>query len=729
MNVVSLVRNPSIGIKTKVLKTLKAIPQAIPQITSKIPKTNLPAPGGILSGFLGGIIGVIIGELLNPRPFAKTDLESVEKFLGYKAEPAKTAQPAIPADWFGGQNTGTLYQISYSRASTYRGTFYGWQDGFSARYGNGSPGPISNPELWIATVKLGTLKHWTSFNQGIPPLSNNETRPYLVKYIDGSGVSRSTSLSNQNGVWLRGFTPVGTVVPDGTNPPPKQEAIIENNSAVLAIPPQSVSANNPTLPAIPKTSQPTSTKEKKVGYPVLNPVNPPGSLPEALNRPQQDPGIFDPTSKPSIPVSPASGTIPGRSSLPVSKPASVSKPISLTSNPTTTIRRNVPTLPNSAIIEATNPAVPTLQNPATLTTPSLPIPLPLPGVNITESSTFDWSAVFAPIVLSSYKSSQFRDEVKAQAGDAICQSTKPGGCMQADVFNPLKNKLGDLSQGLGLIGEGANLSLNNSILNRVSDIQNKVNNSTFGLQAISNFMQKAWENTKLDKVLNVLNTVLALHNALMLSRNLAQTLGDVTSQALQFFKIKDAEDNFIDVNSVIGSTVNTWITNLVGAENYANIQQTWTSLNRIMVAGQGILYSVQGVKNAVLEGVETVGSWTAKIGNNMMIQGLLEERSFPWMDENINFRNPFSGFIRKLDTTEEVLSQGASLISSGVEAQESFNQLFEGIGEVKTGSEKLQQNLTNFDANKEATETQEKSLSTSPDIDRVDLIQLEPDEI
>ncbi len=148
-----------------------------------------------------------------------------------------------------------------------------------------------------------------------------------------------------------------------------------------------------------------------------------------------------------------------------------------------------------------------------------------------------------------------------------------------------------------------------------------------------------------------------------------------------------------------------------------------------MVSAQGIVYSIQGVKFAVLEAVETVGQWTARIGNNMIIQGLFEERSFLWMDENVNFRNPFGGFLQKLDTTEEIVSQVGNLVASGREAQENFNQIFEQSSEIKTASQKLQENLSNFDIDKETTEVEEVANSAAPDIEKLDLIQLELDEI
>ena len=319
--------------------------------------------------------------------------------------------------------------------------------------------------------------------------------------------------------------------------------------------------------------------------------------------------------------------------------------------------------------------------------------------------------------------------ISQAAETAIFNSTTPNGCIARDIKEPIVNGQNSLRDNITNFIQGLDIFQGQQILNTVTENNGLLKNAEFGLEAISNFAKTAWRATRMDKVLNVLNTIFALHNAAMLSRNLAQTVGDVATQSLQFFGIRDAEDQIIDVNEVVGNTFETWITNMIGAETYQNIQQTWTNLNRIMVAGQGVIYSIQGVKNAVLEGVETVGQWTARIGNNMMIQGLFEERSFPWMDENVNFRNPFQGFIQKINTTEEVVSQVSNLVSSGTEAQENFNQIFEQSSELKTASQTLQENLSNFDTNKKATETGEAVTSVSPDIDKLDLIQLEPDEV
>ena len=319
--------------------------------------------------------------------------------------------------------------------------------------------------------------------------------------------------------------------------------------------------------------------------------------------------------------------------------------------------------------------------------------------------------------------------ISQAAETAICNSTAPNGCIAKDIKEPIVNGQNSLRDNITNFIQGLDIFQGQQILNTVTENNGLLKNAEFGLEAISNFAKTAWRATRMDKVLNVLNTIFALHNAAMLSRNLAQTVGDVATQSLQFFGIRDASDQIIDVNEVVGNTFESWITNMIGAETYQNIQQTWTNLNRIMVAGQGVIYSIQGVKNAVLEGVETVGQWTAKIGNNMIVQGLFEERTFPWMDENVNFRNPFQGFIQKIDTTSEIVSQVSNLVASGTEAQENFNQIFDQSSELKTASQTLQENLSNFDSEKETTEVGEVANSDTPDIERLDLIQLEADEI
>lgn len=348
-----------------------------PEVAKVVPKIlpNISPPAPPVLGGIGGVVGVILGELLNPKPVAKTDLASVRSSLGYQPQPAKTVQPEIPQDWFGGQDSTKTYKLSYSRASTYRGTFYGWQDGYTATIPGGIIAPVSQPELWIASLKLETLKHWSSNNQGIPPLYNSETRGYEVYVTMGNGQRVRVFSGSMSGCWVKGFIPTDSNIPDETNPPPKQEAIIENNSAVLAIPPQSVTSDTPTSPPV---QQP---KEKKVAIPTGTPASAPTSSPTSNPTYNPSPQIEVESAPSPTPAIPAPGTVPGRSTpLPSIAPPRVFDPGKI-DNPTTKIRRKVPTVTSSGNLEASDPSFPTVtfKNPEPK---RLAVPLPPPTTSL-----------------------------------------------------------------------------------------------------------------------------------------------------------------------------------------------------------------------------------------------------------------------------------------------------------------------------------------------------------
>ena len=150
--------------------------------------------------------------------------------------------------------------------------------------------------------------------------------------------------------------------------------------------------------------------------------------------------------------------------------------------------------------------------------------------------------------------------ISQAAESAICNSTAPNGCMAKDIKEPIVNGQNNLRDNITNFIQGLDIFQGQQILNTVTENNGLLKNAEFGLEAISNFAKTAWRATRMDKVLNVLNTIFALHNAAMLSRNLAQTVGDVATQSLQFFGIRDASDQIIDVNEVVGNTFETWLT-------------------------------------------------------------------------------------------------------------------------------------------------------------------------
>jgi hypothetical protein len=124
--------------------------------------------------------------------------------------------------------------------------------------------------------------------------------------------------------------------------------------------------------------------------------------------------------------------------------------------------------------------------------------------------------------------------------------------------NNLLNILGiaDLAQGM-------------NITRIVADTNAAVRHVDYGLEKAQKFASDAWSTLKLDKALAIMNFIMTTHNAMMLSRNLASTFGEVATGFLNLIGVKNPIDgSVIDVNEVIGTAIKNKIIELVGQETY-----------------------------------------------------------------------------------------------------------------------------------------------------------------
>lgn len=307
----------------------------------------------------------------------------------------------------------------------------------------------------------------------------------------------------------------------------------------------------------------------------------------------------------------------------------------------------------------------------------------------------------------------------------LCDSSSPGGCLHKNMFSPLNNLGNSIKNNLNsLLGTG-NAVANATIISKLDGLKpivqntNTVVNNVFdGIQTAKGFVQKAWKSLGGDKILNAVNTAMVFHNALMLSNNIAQSVGDTVSLALNAIGVQDENNNPIDVNQIVGNQVNSIITSIIGAANYETLKTGLQKASRIHQAAVGTLSAVQGTKNALLEADEVTGGNIAKIGNALQEQGVVEEDSYQWMDDNPDYKTPFSGLLGKIDNIENFVDRANTIVASGVELQENINQSI-------TASQELQESLDTFNTEKTEAETTAKAESESPDIDRFDLLETE----
>lgn len=305
--------------------------------------------------------------------------------------------------------------------------------------------------------------------------------------------------------------------------------------------------------------------------------------------------------------------------------------------------------------------------------------------------------------------------IASATATGVCNQTGAGGCLANNIRNPLQRGIDAVNQNLEALLGAQNFALNTQILTTVT--------------ATQEFLGKAWNSTAIDKTLNAANTVLAFHNAAMLSRNLGESVGDTISLGLNALPIQAFDESPIDISQWVGDRATSIGNALVGAENLETLGNGINSFNRILVAGQGMISAVGGVKNALQEGQEIIVNRVGVLGNTFLEQGIFEEDSYPWMNIETNFRSPFSGFTQKIANLDEFVGEINQLVQSGIEVQENVGEFVEGAKELSEGAQALLAAAETFIESKEAEEEVAEIESESPDIEPSDLVQLEADEV
>jgi hypothetical protein len=233
-------------------------------------------------------------------------------------------------------------------------------------------------------------------------------------------------------------------------------------------------------------------------------------------------------------------------------------------------------------------------------------------------------------------------------------------------------------------------------------------------------VNKVGDYLRFDRITNVLTLAATVHNAAMLSRNLGETLASALSSALAAIGIKDADGDQLDINSIVGKSVEGAIKGAIGAENYTELSTNWKKASRIYQASANLLNNVQSLRYSITGALETIASMNGKVANALKKYGVLGDNAYPWMNPSPNFDNKF---MRGLETAENAISNIDSIASEVLSAQETVTEIGKQKTElataIKDGTEKP--GVDNTQQKEKATAA--TAASKSPDINPVDLVK------
>ncbi|MBC6436216.1 hypothetical protein FM036_45635 [Nostoc sp. HG1] len=247
-------------------------------------------------------------------------------------------------------------------------------------------------------------------------------------------------------------------------------------------------------------------------------------------------------------------------------------------------------------------------------------------------------------------------QIETASATGTCRTTQPGGCMNKaladnaaninnNINNNTNNKVGNILDALNTGANAALLAGQKTILERL------------GAQlpgGIGGKLSRFADWMHLDRVLNIMILAASVHNALMLSNDIGQTLIGAINNVLQFIGLKKEDGSGFDIGSAISGSIESLIKGAIGADNYVELKAGWAKANRIYQATTNIFNSFQGLASSILNANEMLGAMTGKIGNALRKSGTVLEKSYEWFNPQPKYN--------RITQSLEALQQGASTI-------------------------------------------------------------------
>jgi hypothetical protein len=613
--------------------------------------------GGILGGYLGGAIGGAIADKAFPLPTPTGGSTVV----------------AVP-----GSTPGVLYRVTFDS-----GNIWGSNGVGVAEF----RGPIST---FVRANDLGTPASRAGITHG-------EGERQLV---DNGGYTSSGAfvniLSVQRLDGLPDSPPSTPSHPPAPSLPQTQRPLPGSNPGPQPSPePSPAPTPIPTLPPLPQSNLP-------VGNPTLSPSGVPSTAPApAPTKPE-----LSPNGVPSAAPAPTSPSIPSLSPAPGGASGSgVSGSPRGSAGPQSYREIDAPNgfeiLPNGTRVQRT----PTPKDWDSAQPALKPKPNILSGTPRTASPTPTYAEpterpgaipgfldAASPILpgLGIRPNGSVGETPKTQSAPQLPPGGNgSGGCEIGGCGSQTKaavervdSKLDTLLGGVNAGSNAAQLALLNTINTKLGA---QIPNGGLGafLLKMQDFAEKAWKATHLDKVLNALTLITALHNAMMLSRSLGSTLGELTGLALQVIGIKDETGGAIDVSQVLGGLTENFIKSIVGEETYNDTKKKWAAFNRIVQSTSQIIWTVRSMADSTGEIIEWAAENTGKIGNALKRFGVVGERAYKWMPERVRRQDAWT---RKLDRVREgveSLDDAASSLTGALGEVRSIQEEFGELNEQK----------------------------------------------
>jgi hypothetical protein len=315
-------------------------------------------------------------------------------------------------------------------------------------------------------------------------------------------------------------------------------------------------------------------------------------------------------------------------------------------------------------------------------------------------------------------------QIETASATGTCRTLQPGGCSRRaldDLGNGINQNTNNQSNNLlDKLNAGANAAQ----LALLKIIDNKLGTQLPG--GLSATFGRLWQMLQVDRILAVLTYITVVHNALMLSNNIFQTLFSAINNISEFagFKWKNEKGDEVGFGGLVNEWIGNALNSIFGEQTVKNVNKLWNAANRIYQGCANIISAIQSIQQSILTALEVVGAGVARLANGLKAAGQVFEKAYEWMNPNPNFDNALFRTLGKLQDTAsniETVSQTPLDIKSSVE---SMKEEKKQMGEALKDGENALKGLGIIESENQIKKADKrKEVSAGKDLENVDKVE------
>lgn len=267
----------------------------------------------------------------------------------------------------------------------------------------------------------------------------------------------------------------------------------------------------------------------------------------------------------------------------------------------------------------------------------------------------------------------FQNAAVNAAATGSCKSLS-GGC-SGSPLPKMQNDLVGANTKIDLLLQGGQTALLAKIDKTTTGISGALG-TQIPLGGIGAGLSRFMSSSIVDRTLNLVSVAASIHNAMMLSNSIQETLFSSLDNLIAIPSlIKNPDGETIDTKEIFTKHLDSYFAKLFGATEWAAIKAQWKSYSTIYSSSANGWDNARSILNDSQELMNQGRNFTAELGNAMADEGLISEENWKYKDSNKKIKS------KNLDKLNR-MGQGLENLDNGLQAIEQVTSTLRSIAET-----------------------------------------------